>query len=357
MMMWTKTLSNKFAKHYLIYSLIISIAIFSSLVFLITKLNTYPLTSITFNTFLEISSTCALIGYQCVAIKYSVTNIKPTFDKLKPLFNDNIFHTYSDNLDKKIQKSKMCYFIILLIVISFILLELIEFLRWKFYSGPSPLHFSLFEPSNQWALAFDIFNYIITYLALFLLAIIVWRVINLIEIVNVLDSNTSISVDIFHVDEMGGLRPLRNFILIVVSNYFIILTLAIISYISPAALISYEMVFLIILLLLGVILFVITLKTIRNLITRGLKQELGKISAEYKKNYNKSITIISDNEPEFNRDELKELSLILDILEKERTKIKQLGRRRYEFSTIITFICSFLLPTITLIEKIRGLIV
>jgi hypothetical protein len=71
------------------------------------------------------------------------------------------------------------------------------------------------------------------------------------------------------------------------------------------------------------------------------------IYAEYKKN-NKSITIISDNEPEFNREEL---SLILDILEKERTKIKQLGRIRYEFSTIITFICSFLLPTITLIEK------
>ena len=156
---------------------------------------------------------------------------------------------------------------------------------------------------------------------------------------------------------MGGLRPLRIFILIVVSNYFIILTLAIISYISPAALISYEMVFLIILLLLGVILFVITLKTIRNMINRGLKQELGEINAEYKKAYNKSITIISDNEPEFNRDELEELSLILDILEKERTKIKQLGRRRYEFSTIITFICSFLLPTITLIEKIRGFII
>jgi hypothetical protein len=244
-----------------------------------------------------------------------------------------------------------------LIVISFILLELIEFLRWKFYSGPSPLHFSLFEPSNQWALAFDIFNHIITYLALFLLAIIVWRVINLIEIVNALNSNTSIKVDIFHVDEMGGLRPLRNFILITVCNYFIIITLAILAYIGPRALISYETVFLIILLLLGVILFVITLKTIRNLISRGLEQELGKINDEYKKAYKKSITIISDKEAEFNRDELEELSYILDMLEKERTKIKQLGRRRYEFSTIITFICSFLLPTITLIEKIRVFIV
>jgi hypothetical protein len=66
---------------------------------------------------------------------------------------------------------------------------------------------------------------------------------------------------------------------------------------------------------------------------------------------------ISDKEAEFNREELEELSYILDILEKERTKIKELGRRRYEFSTVITFICSFLLPTITLIEKIRGLIV
>ncbi len=237
------------------------------------------------------------------------------------------------------------------------LLEFSRFWRWRISIGPTPTHFYLFVPSNQWALALDIYNHIIGYLVLFLLAIIVWRVINLIEIVNVLDSNTSISVDIFHVDEMGGLRPLRNFILIVVSNYFIILTLAIISYISPADLISYEMVFLIILLLLGVILFVITLKTIRNLITRGLKQELGEINAEYKKAYNKSITIISDKKPESYRDELKALSLILDILEKERTKIKQLGRRRYEFSTILTFICSFLLPIITLIEKIRGFII
>jgi hypothetical protein len=304
-----------------------------------------------FHVFLETSSLSILIGYQLAAIKYLFTNIKQTFDKLKPLFKDAQFQTYFDDLDKKIQKSEMRYIIILLVVIPFILLEFIRFLSWKFSAGSIPLYFSLFEPSNQWALALDIYNHIIGYFALFLLAIIVWRVINLIEIVNALDSNTSIKVDIFHVDDMGGLRPLRNFILIVVSIYFIIITLAILSYISPAALVSYETIFLIILLLLGLILFVITLKTVRNMINRGLKQELGKINAEYKKNYNRSITIISDNEPEFNRDELKALSLILDILEKERTKIKQLGRRRYEFSTIIAFICSFLLPTITLIEK------
>jgi hypothetical protein len=352
--MWIEKVANKLAKHYLIYSLIISIAIFSICMIFTTKVKSLPLD---FHTLLVTSSLSILIGYQFAGIKYLFANIKPTFLKLKPLFKDGPFKTYSDFLGKKIQKSVMCYIVILLIVIPFMLLEFIRFLSWKNSIGPIPLYFSLFEPSNRWALALDIFNHIIGYLALLLLAIIVWRVINLIEIVNALDSNTSISVDIFHVDEMGGLRPLRNFILMVVSNYFIIITLAILSYISPAAIISYETVFLIIMLLLGIILFVLTLKTIRNMINRGLKQELGKISAEYKKNYIKSITIISDNEPEFNRDELKELSLILDILEKERTKIKQLGRRRYEFSTIITFICSFLLPTITLIEKIRGFII
>ncbi len=352
--MWIEKLSNKLAKHYPIYCLIISLAIFSICMIFTTEVKSFPLD---FHTFLETSSLSILIGYQLAAIKYLFANIKQTFDKLKPLFNDDLFQTYSDFLDKKIQKSMMCYFVILLVVIPFMLLEFIRFWRWKNSSGPNPPYFSLFEPSNQWALALDIYNHIIGYLALFLLAIIVWRVINLIEIVNALDSNTSIKVDIFHVDEMGGLRPLRNFILIVVSNYFIIITLAILSYISPRAIISYEMIFLIIMLLLGVILFVITLKTIRTMINRDLKQELGKINEEYKKNYNKSISIISDNEPEFNRDELKELSLILDILEKERTKIKQLGRRRYEFSTIITFICSFLLPTITLIEKIRVFII
>jgi hypothetical protein len=319
-----------------------------------TEVKSLPLDS---HTFLETSSLSILIGYQLAAIKYLFANTKPTFLKLKPLFKDAQFQTYSDFLGKKIQKSVMCYIVILLIVIPFMLLEFIRFWSWKISIGQIPLYFSLFEPSNRWALALDLYNHIVGYLALFLLAIIVWRVINLTEVVNALDSNTSISVDIFHVDDMGGLRPVRNFILIVVSNYFIIITLAILSYISPAAIISYETVFLIIMLLLGVILFVITLKTIRNVINRGLKRELGKINAEYKKNYNRSITIISDKEAEFNRDELEELSYILDMLEKERVKIKQLGRRRYEFSTVITFICSFLLPTITLIEKISVFII
>ena len=153
--MWIEKLSNKLAKHYLIYSLIISMAIFSIIMFLITKIHSFPLN---FRTSLEIFSLSILIGYQFAAIKYLFTNIKQTFDKLKPLFNDDLFQTYSDDLGKKIQKSVIYYIVILLIVIPFIALEHIGFLSWKISIGPIPLYFSLFEPSNQWALAFDIFN-------------------------------------------------------------------------------------------------------------------------------------------------------------------------------------------------------
>ena len=286
------------------------------------------------------------------------SNIKPTFVTLKPLFRDaQKFQTYFVNLDKKLQNSKLYYFAIILIVIPFILLEFIRFWRWRISVGPIPLYFSLFEPFNRWAIALDIINHIFGYLMLFLLAIIVWIIINLIVIVNALDSNTSINIDIFHIDEMGGLRPLRNFILIIVSNYFIIITLAIISYISPRAIISYETVFLIGMLILGVIFFVLTLKTIRNLINKGLKFELGKINEGYKKTYTKLINITSDKKPKFDKYELEKLSLILDVLEKEKFKIKQISHRRYDFRAIVTFVGSFLIPTITLIVKIRGFII
>lgn len=353
--MWVKKIFNRLSINYLISSLIISITIFSIYMFFTTKVKSYfPLD---FNTFLTVSSLSILIGYQLAGLKYLFSNIKPTFVKLKPLFKDGQFQAYSEYLDKKLQKSKIYYFVIILIVIPFILLEFIRLWRWKISVGPIPPYFCLFEQFNRWAIVLDIFNHIIEYLMLFLLAIIVWIIINLIVIVNALDSNTSINIDVFHIDEMGGLSPLRNFILIIVSNYFIIITLAILSYITPTAIISsYKTVFLIIMLFLGVFLFVITLKTIRNLINKGLKFELGKINEEYKKTHTKLINIISDKKPKFNKYELEKQSLILDILEKEKIKIKQISHRRHDLSTIVTFVGSFLIPTITLIGKIRGFI-
>ncbi len=348
-----KLLNKLSSKNYLISSFIISIIIFSIFMFFTTKVKSFPPD---FQTFLETSSLSILIGYQFAGIKYLLFNIKSIFVELEPLFIENQFQTYFNHLNKLFQNSKLHYFVIILIIIPFMLLEVIRFWRWKTSVGPIPLYFSLFEPSNYWAILLDMINHIFGYLMLFLLATIVWTIVNLIVIINELGSNTLINIDIFHVDEIGGLRPLRNFSIIIVSNYFIIITLAIISYISPRELISYETIFLIGMLFLGVIFFIITSKTIRNLITKGLKLELSKINEEYKKTYNKLINIVSDNDPKFNKDEFEKLSFILDILEKEKTKIKQISPKGYDLNAIATFISSFLIPTITLIEKIKEFI-
>lgn len=345
---------NKFTSHYVIYSLGISFLIFSSFIFFTTRgLIFFPLD---FHTLLETSSLSLLIGYQILGIKYLSLNIQPTFLKLKHIFKNKEFKIFCDYLEERYQITKMFYLVIIFVIVPFILIEINVFWGWKFSMGPTPPYFFLFEPYNRWSIVLDILNNLISHLMLLLLAIIIWMIINLIIIVNELDKNTSIFIDIFHVDEMGGLKPLRNFITIIVSNYFIIITLAIISYISPKAVFSYETIFLINMLFLGVVLFVITQKTINNMINKGFEFELSRIHKEYKKAHNNLINIITDDN-ESNEDELEKLSYVLDLLEKENNRvIKQRSLRKFEFKFIFTFIGSFLIPAITLIEKIQGLI-
>lgn len=339
---------NNLSPNIYIMSSICIITIFIIFIFFSYKLKSFPLN---FNTLLVSTSLSILIGYQLIMIDYLSSNIKKTFVKLKPLFEDNRFFDY---LEEKMKKSTIYYSIILLIIIPFILLEFIRYFRWKSSIGRQPSYFIFFEPSNYWAILFDIINHMIGYLMLFLLAIIVWRIIILIIIIKSFNNYTSFNVDIFHVDEMAGLRPLRDFILIVIINYFLIITLAIFSYISPVDIISYETIFLIFLLFLGIVLFIIALKTIIQQINRGLESQVIKINEEYKQIYNKLINIPHDESYEFTKNELETLSYFLEILEKEKKKIKGKSYRKLTVNTITTFISSFLIPLITLIEKLIG---
>lgn len=346
-------LLKKLSSNYLISSLIMSITIFAIFMLFTTKVKSLPLD---FNTFLETTSSSILIGYQFSGIRYFFSNVRSIFAELMPLFKENRFQTYFERIDNKMQISGIYHPIIILTFIPFILLEIFRFWKWKNSPlvEPIPLYFSLFEPSNHWAILLDIINHIIEYFSLLMLAIFVGIIINLIIVINELNNNSSINIDIFHFDEMGGLRPLRNFVIITVTNYFIILTLAMISYVSPREIISYETILLIGLLILGVIFFVMVSKTIRNLINKGLKFELNIINREYKAKYTELINIIS-NSHRFDREELEKISFILDLLEKEKIKIKQISLKRYDFNAIVTFISSFLIPTITLIEKIQTI--
>lgn len=169
----------------------------------------------------------------------------------------------------------------------------------------------------------------------------------------------------FNAEEIGGLKPLVSFVLFIVSNYFVIITLIMISYVPPnemtyfhiysKVIITPLIVILFLMLLLGIVLFITTQKTVRNLIDKDIKIELERINKNYKETYEKVIDIYSKKMTTDSKNELEGLRITLDILEKEEMKIRQIKEKIFDIKTITAFITTVLLPTMTLIKQIMDL--
>lgn len=340
--MGTGKILNKISLNYRISCLFITIFIFSIYIFFSTKLLYLPLDFITLS---EISIISVLIGSQFFGIKYFSYEIKSKLLGLKPNFKEDQHQIYLDYLDEKFQKSKKYFLVLILIVFPFILFEILRF-EESVSSGSLPLYYSYFEPSNNWAILFDVFNIIIRYLNLFLFAKIVWIMINLNIIVYELDKNPYINIDIFNID-LAGLNSMRGFIVLFITYFFIIISLLMSFNVSPKEFLSYETVFPYIVAFLGIILFISTKKTIKNLVNKHFKIELSKINEENKKIHNKIVSISTDK---LNKDDLEKLSISLDLLEREEIKIKQMLHKRFDFNELGKFISSFLIATATFIK-------
>lgn len=349
---------NKLLPSYQLTSLILSCISFLIFLFFIIKVESLPFY---FYSLLVSAALSILIGLEYAVINYFFYNVHHTFGKLSPLFQSDQYKMFLYDLAKKLHKSWLFYLTIIIVIVPFIILELYEVWKYKYFNGPCPLFY--FSEPTWWALLLDFINHIFEYFTLFLLAVIIWIMIELTFIVNELRGKYSIRVNVFDVDETGGLKPLRSFILSIVSSYFIIVTLAIISYISPTttilfyispkAIITYEIIILSLMLLVGVILFIATQTTIRNLIDKGVNSELQKINRKYGETCDKVIQISSSNNND-NDKELEKLRIILDTLEREETKIKEINYKRFDVKTILTFTTTILLPILTIIKEIIG---
>jgi hypothetical protein len=351
---------NKIFANYWLIALLISGTAFLISLFFTTKVKSFPLD---FNTFVISAAMSISIGYQYALIKNIRSKILQTFKKLSSLFQGHQYQKFSLALDRKLRRSWRFYLTIILVVTPFIILELNKVWKWKLLKQEPP-YFYLSEPT-LWSLLLDIFNEVFIYLILFLLAVVIWIIIELTFITKELNEKYEINADIFNVDETGGLKPLRILILSAVSNYFIVITLAIISYIPPVAtiyfyiypkvLITPEIIMLTLMLLIGIVFFVTTQKTIRNLIDKSADLELEKINEKYKEIYDKIFKIVSSKMDNYNDKELGELRTALDLLEKRELKIKEIKSKRFDTKTIITFIFTVLLPILTLIHQIKTL--
>jgi len=104
----------------------------------------------------------------------------------------------------------------------------------------------------------------------------------------------------------------------------------------------------------GVVLFVAGLEAVQRIINCRVENELDILNKKRNEQHQALVNIVSSGSAEKAKD-IENASKILDIIHKERESLLQVSRRAYDIATLSLFISSFLIPLLTLLEKL-GLI-
>lgn len=344
---WIERLFKKIAVPYPIVSLIAGGIIFSIYRLFSTKVSFFPWEKFHI---LEVAALSILIALQLAGIQYILNDMKKTFRELK--LYPEIGVSFDDlyvKLKHRFSSSYWYYLLVAAVIVPFIIIKMLDILG-------GGVTFYIVEPT-VWSFLLDIYNNVIGYLMLFLLAIILWIIFNIAWIFNEMDNDPYkhlIKIDIFSADGIGGLKQLRNFILKILTFYFVCITLAIISYISPFSILSYESFFLIILLLVGVGFFIMGLGTIRKLLKGRIEDEINKINKIYERYYQRFMDIVSEGNYKDKEEELNLVPTIIENLHIERERILKFygNARGYDRITIIEFVISFIIPLVTFLQKL-----
>lgn len=338
---------------YPIVSFLIAIILYSTYWFFSTKVYNLPWY---FIDRLVASTLCILIALQLAGIQYTINKMeKKNFIDLL-LFPENvlIIDDLYVRLSHRFYRSNLYYVILILVIVPFIIIQLTDIL-----GGAETFYTS---ERTVWGLLLDIYNNFVGYLMLFLLSNILWIIFNILLALNEIFSHQYkhlIKINIFSIDKIGGLRSLRNSILKFITFYFICITLAIISYISPDSIFSYNTYFLLILLLLGVSFFLKGLGAIQKTVKGKIEYEINEINRNYQKESLKLIGIVSEKNYNDKESELNSVSIKLEQLCNVRELKLQLYDKVkvYDLMTVIQFTSSFFLPLIALLQNLTPLIV
>jgi hypothetical protein len=298
---------------------------------------------------LEVAALSILIALQLAGIQIILNDMKKTFGNLESNHeNDVSFDKLYDELKDRFCSSYRYYLLVAAVIVPFIIIDILNI-----FSGKP---FYMVEPT-RWSFLLDIYNTVMGYLMLYLLAIILWIVFNIAWMLNKIGNNhyrRLIKLDILSVDKIGGLKPLRNLTLKTHTFYFVCITLAIIAYVSPFNILRYESYFLILLLIVGVGFFIMGLRTIRKVLKGRIEDEINKINERYQRHHQRLMDIDSEKNHKDKGEELNVESTLLETLYKERERTLQFYRnaRGYDSITIIEFVCSFILPLVAFLEKV-----
>lgn len=279
---------------------------------------------------LETFTISVLVVFQLAGIKYFLCNIK-TLERIGDL---------PINL-----KYRSTNIVAASVILPFIIIDLItRVLEGKLFYSIEP---------TAWSFLFDIYDRVVVYSTVFLMAIILCIILNMALVLNEFPSNPYkhfIKIDIISINQFGSLKPVRDLVMKLIIFYFIAISLAILSYVSPFNILGYESLFLIILLLIGLGFFFFGIKKIQKFLRNSIKDEINFINAEYRWYHKMLINNVSVGSYRAKEEKLELLYTytILDILYSNGERMLQLYKnsKGYDFRTIIEFIGFFILPLV-----------
>jgi len=257
----------------------------------------------------------------------------------------------SKRLESRFRQKKDRNTIIILVILPFLLLNIIAILQSGtiFYGNKG----------TTAALLLDIINYGSGYLILYLFAIVLWIIYVIYETLRDIRETPlrdTIPVDINAIDNLGGLGALQEFILAFLTYYFVIVALLILSYLPPGGIWSYEMLFVVIVFLIGIFFFLPNLGTVRKLVRGKIMEMDGKINRCVKDERDRIQKLLSDPTTPETTNEVSRIQNLITFYQDQHTHLQELYKNNPAFSirTIAQSFAALLLPVLAFMIEVTS---
>jgi hypothetical protein len=311
---------------------------------------------------------CITIAYQFGGIQYLINIMKKIFFYWSSLFRE----TDDDDRIKykeRFMGSNLYFVLVFFIIVPFYLIDWIPPIGRDLKTHFLELYLSVYSSPpfhNIWGLLFDIYAQTLGFLMLFLLAIIIWIMINIIWTLrgpNCIYSNCIPKINVF--STKMRIISIRTLILKVITYYFICISLIIVSYMNPKSwlnlisplnfmfnlntteLYNKEIFILLILLLVGIIFFILGLNSIQRVLKCQVEFELEKINKMDQEQLQILTSIASREDHSSNAQDITRIINVLDAFQKQREQMEKIDTNIFGFNSIVRFIGTFLLPIIS----------
>jgi hypothetical protein len=294
----------------------------------------------------------SLIG---ILIAYELSGLQYLLDKFKIILSHlNLLNI--DNDGKSIKKFDSVFAdpywfisLVVLVILPFYITDWISptnFTLMENYSLMQQFLPDYAEKPTYWILVFDIYNWFLGFLALFLLACILWIVLNITQTIRAEGSdvqNLSLNTNAFSVHMK--LRPIKSSILMIIFYYFVCISLIYLSYGLTDYL--FEKIILLSLLVIGLTFFFSGYESLYGLVRRQAEFEMDQLNKKKQDYTKKLLAIDSTGDYESKIKETNFISNMLDVLQKQRDSLTNTDTKIYDLRSIIGIISAFMLPILT----------